>query len=179
MRGRLLVLSLAVSLVLAGCGGDEGDAASWASSVCGDVSEWVGEVDSAVQSLTEGGFDLDEADLRDATDRVGEATNELTSDLEDLGPPEIDAAQQAQAELRRLLDELREQYDAAVSALQAGLEPLQMVARIANALSAAASQLQRTFDNLQGLDPGGELADAFRSSDECVALREQIAEIGS
>ena len=181
LRGRLgpLALSLAVTVTLAGCGGDDRGAEGWADDVCVNIGEWVGEVDSAVQSLTEGGLALDEADLREAADRVGEATDELASDVEELGVPEVEEGQRAQAEVRSLLEALRDQYEAAQQALAARLEPLEMVARIATALSAAATQLQATLDDLAGLDPAGELADAFRSSEDCDTLREQVASIGS
>jgi hypothetical protein len=178
-RFGLLALSLALSVTLAGCGGDdEGGAEGWADDVCVNIAEWVGEVDSAVQSLTEGGLALDEADLREAADRVGEATDELAADLEELGAPEVEEGARAQAEVRSLLEALRDQYEAAQQALAASLEPLDTVARIATAISAAARQLQASLDDLAGLDPAGELADAFRGSEDCDALREQVAGIG-
>jgi uncharacterized tellurite resistance protein B-like protein len=178
-RRAWLLLPLAAALVLTGCGGDDGgDAEGWANDVCVDISEWVGEVDSAVESLTEGGLALDEADLREAADRVAEATDDLAADIEELGVPEVEDGRRAQAEVRSLLEALREQYEAAQEALAASLEPLETVARIATALSAAATQLQASLDDLAGLDPAGELADAFRSSEDCDALREQVARIG-
>ena len=110
---------------------------------------------------------------------MGEATDELANDLEELGAPELESGQQAQEEVRSLLDALGEQYEAAQQALAANLAPLETVARIATALSAAAAQLQATLDDLEGLDLGGELAEAFRNSDECEALREQMENVGS
>lgn len=181
LRRPLLLLSvLGAAVALAGCGGDDdGGAEGWASSLCSDVGEWVGEIDSTVESLTENGLALDEADLREAADSVGEATDELANDLEELGGPEVESGQQAQEEVRSLLDALGEQYEAAQQALEANLAPLETVARIATALSEAAAQLQTTLDDLAGLDPGGELAEAFRDSDECEALREQMENVGS
>lgn len=180
LRAGALTLLLAIVLLLPACGGDGGgNAEEWAGSVCGDVSEWLTDVDGALETIGAEGLGLDEADLREAVDRVGEATDELTGDLGQLGPPEIDAAERAREELEKLLAELREQYDAAEQALAASLEPLETIARLASALAAAANQLQATFDELEGLDPGGELADGFRESDDCVALREQIADLGS
>ena len=180
-RGRygLLALTLAVGLALSGCGGDDGGGAeAWAEDVCVDISEWVGEVDSAVASLTDGGLTLDEADLREAADRVGEATDELAAGIEELGVPEVEDGERAQTEVRSLLEALRDQYEAAQQALAASLEPLETVARIATALSAAATELQASLDDLTGLDPAGELGDAFRSSEDCDALRERVASIG-
>jgi hypothetical protein len=179
-RGRLLVLPLAIALAVAGCGGDDGaDAESWASSVCSEVGEWVGDVDETLQSLTDDGLALDEADLSRAADDVGEATEDLAAELDELGLPEVESARRARAELERLLERLRDLYDQARKALSENLEPLETVARIATALSAAAAQLQATFDDLRDVDPGGELAQAFRESEDCEALREQMASIGS
>ena len=174
------MLPLAVALLLAGCGGDdESGAEGWANSLCGDVGEWVADVNTTVESLTDQGLALDEADLREAADSVGEATDELANDLEELGAPELESGQQVQEEVQSLVDSLGEQYDAAQEALAADLAPLETVARITTALSTGFSQLQTTLDELAGLDSGGELEDAFRDSDECEALREQVENIGS
>jgi hypothetical protein len=179
-RARLVVLPLAVALLLAGCGGDDDEGAQgWANSLCSDVGEWVVAVDATVESLTDEGLALDEADLREAADGVGEATDELASNLEELGAPELESGQQVEEEVQALVDSLREQYEAAQEALAADLAPLETVAGITTALSAAFSQLQTTLDDLAGLDPAEELADAFRDSDECEALREQVENIGS
>jgi chromosome segregation ATPase len=176
-----LLLPVTVALVVTGCGGDDGGASAedWANDVCVSIGEWVGEVDSAVESLTEGGLALDEAGLREAADRVGGATDELAADLQELDAPEVDDVRQAQMEIRSLLEALRDQYEAAQQALAASLEPLQTVARIATAISTAATELQASLDDLARLDPAGELAGAFRDSEDCDALREQVASIGS
>lgn len=178
---RLGVLALLVSaaLLVTGCGGDDGDAEDWAGSVCSEVNEWVADIDSTVQSLTDDGLDLDEADIREAADSVREATDELAADLEELEPPETENAQEAEEELETLREELRSQLDVIDRALTGSGEPLRTVARVATALASAADQLEASYANLERLDPGGELEEAFRSSDDCEELREQIAEISS
>jgi chromosome segregation ATPase len=178
-RARLLVLPLAALVALGGCGGDDAGAEDWANGVCGDVGAWVGDVDETLQSLTDDGLALDEADLVEAADAVGEATDELAANLRELGAPEVESGQRARAELETLLERLRDQYERAREALSADLAPLETVARLATALSAAAAQLQETFDDLRALDPGGELAEAFRNAEDCDALQDQLANIGS
>jgi len=95
---RAFVVSLVVAAALsaAGCGEDEqAGVEGWANSVCGNLSEWITDVDGAVKSLTEDGLALDEDDLRDAVDQARDATDELTEDLRDLGPPETPSGQRA------------------------------------------------------------------------------------
>jgi methyl-accepting chemotaxis protein len=173
-------LVLAIVLVASGCGGgDEGSAESWANSVCSDLSEWITDVDEAATSLTnqQGGFD--EADIRAAIDQIRAATDELAGDLRQLGPPEVEAGQEAQEELDQLSTELREQLETVQRTLETNDEPLELAAAVAGALARATSQLQDTFEDLQGLDRGGELEDAFRNSEDCDSLREQAGDSGS
>ena len=180
LRLALLLLVLAALLAAAGCGGDdEGSPEAWASSVCGSVNDWADEVDAALESVTEQGLALEEGDVRDAVDQVGEATEDLGNALDDLGPPETESGQAAQEELETLRDDIREQVDELDRALGRNPEPLQAVAAVATALAAAARGLQEGLDSLEGLDPGGELADAFESSEDCDALRERIENAGS
>lgn len=176
----VLPLALAASLVAAGCGGsDESSAEAWAGSVCAEANDWADEVDAALDTVADRGLALDEKDVREAADRLADATDELGTGLEELGPPETDSGGRAQEELDTLSAELREQLDEIGGALVGDQEPLEVVAPIATALAAAANQLQESLDSLERLDPAGELAEGFRNSDECEALRERIAAAGS
>jgi site-specific recombinase XerD len=51
----LLVVILALVLALGGCGGDDdgsgASAESWANSVCGDLSEWITDIDAARMTI--------------------------------------------------------------------------------------------------------------------------------
>lgn len=175
----LLALIAAAVLLPGGCGGDDEESAeSWASSVCSNLSEWLTDVEGAVTSLTEEGA-LDEAALRTAVDETRDATDELASDLEQLDPPETEGSQEAEEELDELTAELRDQSEEVERALDANGEPLALAATVGAALSAAANQLRQAFENLQGLDRGGELGDAFRDSEDCDSLREQVENLGS
>jgi hypothetical protein len=53
------------------------------------------------------------------------------------------------------------------------------VGTVSGAVSAAADAVDTTYQNLQSLDPPGELRDAFESSDECNSLGDQIADLRS
>ena len=177
MKVRLLLLALVLVTALAGCAGDD-DSGDWAGGVCAEVNDWADEVDATIESLGEQGLELDEDDLRAAADRVSEATDELEAGLEDLGPPETEQGQEAEAELERLADELREQLGVIEGAL-GGNDPLEGAATVATAFAAAANEVQRSIDTLESLDPGGELADDFEDSDECDELRERVENTGS
>ena len=175
---RVVVLVLAVLTIAVGCGGDDGSGDDWAGDVCAEVNDWADEVDATIESLGEQGLELDEDDLRAAADRVSEATDDLEAGLEDLGPPETEQSQEAEAELERLADELREQLGVIEGAL-GGNDPLEAAATVATAFAAAANEVQRSIDTLESLDPGGELADDFEDSDECDELRERVENTGS
>jgi hypothetical protein len=99
-----LIGILAAALLLASCGGDSGSSASedYASSACGDLSTWVTDVNGAITSLTDAGLATDREDVRSSVDQATDATNELLSSLEELGPPETDAGRQAKSELDKV-----------------------------------------------------------------------------
>jgi hypothetical protein len=177
---RWLISVLAAVLLLAGCGGDSGSSASedYANSVCGDLSTWVTDVDGAISSLTDAGLATDKEDVQSAVDQATDATNELLSSLEELGLPETDAAQQAKSELDSLGATLRQQVETIEQALDAESGPVALAATVTAALSTAASAVESTYNDLRGLDPGGELDDAFENADDCESLREQVDEIG-
>jgi chromosome segregation ATPase len=178
----LLAVVLALVLV-GGCGGDDDDsgssAESWAGSVCSDLSEWFTDIDASVKSVTDEGLSINEESLRDAVDEAKAATDEVRSDLDQLEAPDTEAGEQAKEELDDLRDELREQADAVERAVEEDGGPLEVAGTVAAALSTAINQLKESFENLQNVDPGGEIEDAFRNSDDCDSLREQIEDIRS
>jgi hypothetical protein len=172
---------LAAVLLLAGCGGDSGSSASedYANSVCGDLSTWVTDVNGAITSLTDAGLATDRDDVQSSVDQATEATNELLSSLEALGPPETDAGEQAKSELDSLGATLRQQIETVEQALDADTGAVALAATVTAALSTAASAVESTYNDLRRLDAGGELEDAFQNADDCESLREQVDEIGS
>ena len=175
-----LISALAAALVLAGCGGDSGSSASedYANSVCGELSSWVTDVDGAIKSLTDAGLATDKEDVESAFDEARAATDDLLSSLEEPGLPETDAGRQAKSELDSLGATLRQQIETIEQALDAQSGPVAVAATVTAALSTAASAVESTYNDLRGLDPGGELEDAFENADDCESLREQVDEIG-
>jgi hypothetical protein len=173
--------ALVAVVLLAGCGGDSGSSASedYANSVCSDLSTWVTDVDGAITSLTDAGLATDKEDVQSSVDQAKDATNDLLNNLEDLGPPETDAGEQAKSELDSLGATLRKQIETVEQALDANTGAVALAATVTAALSTAASAVESSYNELKGLDPGGELEDAFKNAEDCKSLQDQVDEIGS
>jgi methyl-accepting chemotaxis protein len=177
-RWQILVL-VAVGL-LAGCGGDGSSASEdYANGVCSSLSTWVTDVQETIQSLTDAGLATSREDIQQAFDQTKDSTDQLVEDLEAQGPPDSDDGRQAKRELDELAAELRRQLDAIQQALDSGGGVTAIAAEVSTAVSAAANAVNTTYQDLQGLDPAGELSDAFQNSEDCQALGDQLNEIGS
>jgi membrane protein implicated in regulation of membrane protease activity len=169
-----------VVLALAGCGGDDSSASEeYANGVCSNLSTWVTGVQETVQSLTDAGLATSREDIQAAWDETKDATETLVNDLEQLGPPEAEDGEQAKSELDELGTELTQQLDAIEQALNSGGGAAAIAAEVTAAISAAANAVEMTYQNLQGLDPAGELQESFEGSDDCNELGDQLDEIGS
>jgi membrane protein implicated in regulation of membrane protease activity len=177
--GSMTLLTVAV-LALAACGGDDSSASeTYANGVCSSLSTWVTDVQSAAQSLGDEGLAIEQEDLRAAVGDVRDSTENLVDDLEELGPPETEAGNAARTELNDLGTELTQQVETVEEALDSGGDVAAIAGTVTTALSAAATAVQTTFDELRGLDVGGELEDAFRNGEDCESLRDELESIGS
>ena len=175
-----MTLLVVLALSVAACGGD-GESASeeYANGVCSSLSTWVTDVQETVQSLTDAGLAITREDVQTAFDETRDATDALANDLEELGPPETEDGQEARQQLDGLSTQLRQQLDVIQEAIDSGGGLTAIAASVSTAVAAAANAVNTTYQNLQGLDPAGELGDAFDSSDDCESLRGQLDEIGS
>jgi hypothetical protein len=182
LRNRVGALAavLVVTLMPAGCGGDDEDSAeSWANDVCSSMSAWLSDVDEAVASLTEDGLSTEEDDLRSAVDRIVNATDELGDELRDLGPPETEGGGEAETELEGLATALSSEAQSVRQVVESDGEALSVTSTVTMSVSTAASEVQSTLRELDRLDPGGELEEGFDNADECDSLRDQIEDLGS
>lgn len=175
------VLFVAAVLALAGCGGDDTPSASeeYANDVCGELSTWVTDVQGTVTSVTDQGLSISRDDLQTAFDQTKESTDSMVNDLEQLGPPETEDGQQAKSALDDLGSELQQQLDTIEQAINSGGSVVSIAATVTTAVSTAANAVNTTYQDLQNLNPPGELRDAFENSDECNSLGDQIAELRS
>ena len=179
MRRTGLIFLVGVLLLAAGCGGDdEGSAEAWADDVCGSLNGWFEDVDAALEGLTDEGLQLDRADVDGAVQAVGDATDELGNELDELEPLETESGQQAEAVVTDLRETLADDVETIQGALSGDSPPLEAVSEVAAALASAADALQAGYDALVELDAGGELESAFEDADGCDELRQQLAEIG-
>jgi methyl-accepting chemotaxis protein len=164
---------LVVAVFAAGCGGsdDTPSAQSWADDVCSALSTWKSSVSDAAQSVTGGNITKDSVD--DAIGDMKDATNTLTDDLKDLGPPDTDAGDQAQEQADKLSNQLQDgaqKIEDATNDVSGPSEVLTAVSTITATLSTMTSQVTAAFSNLQDIDPAGELEDAFKNADSCQDL---------
>ena len=179
MRRTALILLVGALLLVAGCGGDdEGSAEAWADDVCSSLNGWFVDVDAALEGLTDEGLQLDRADVDEAVESVGNATDELGNELDELEPLETESGQQAEAVVTDLRETLADDVETIQGALSGDSPPLEAVSEVAAALASAADALQEGYDALVELDAGGELESAFEDADGCDELRQQLAEIG-
>ena len=178
MRRTGLIFLVGVLLLAAGCGGDdEGSAEAWADDVCGSLNGWFEDVDAALEGLTDEGLQLDRADVDGAVQAVGDATDELGNELDELEPLETESGQQAEAVVTDLRETLADDVETIQGALSGDSPPLEAVSEVASALASAADALQAGYNALVELDAGGELESAFEDADSCDELRQQLAEI--
>jgi hypothetical protein len=171
---RLFALALvAIAAALAGgCGGDDTSSAEeWANGACSAFSDWREAVTAAGDSLQSGATTRE--DLQSAADDLESATDEFVDDLRGLDDLETENGRQAQATLDQLADEIdqgKEDIQATVSGASGVQEVIEAVTSVASTVSVMGEQLQSAFQELQQLDPGSELSDAFENADACQSL---------
>jgi hypothetical protein len=173
---RLGVLAVTTALLLAaGCGGSDDEtsgATDWANSVCSATTTWADSVSAAATSIQ--GGNLSENSLESAVDDVTEATKTLADDLKDAGKPDTEDGQKAKDLVDQLADEIDEGVQAmedAVNDVQGGTGVLTAISTISSTLATMSSEVGGIVDQLEALDPGTELDDAFKDADECSSLR--------
>ena len=170
-----------VVFALAACGGDDGSSASedYANSVCSDLSTWITDVQATTKSLTDAGLSISKDDVENAVGDIEKDTNTLVDELKQEGPPDTEDGQQAQTDLENLTNELQTQVNNVKQAADSNSGPAVLASAVLTAVSNGANALKSTYESLQGLDPAGELKDAFENSDDCKSLKDQVNDIGS
>jgi hypothetical protein len=170
----LLIAVLAGALLAAGCGGSDEEetsgATEWASSVCSAATTWSDSVSAAVQSLQ--GGNVSEDSIKSAIDDVSEATKTLADDLQDVGKPDTEDGQQA----KDLLDQLGKDVEDGVQEIEGAVDDASgtgiaaAISQVTTTLATMSSDVGGIVDQLEQLDPSGELTDAFNNADECSSL---------
>lgn len=176
MSSKVLLLPvLAAALLAAGCGGSDDEtsgASDWANSVCSALTTWKTSVSSAVTSVQ--GGNLSENSLESAVDDVSDATSTLADDLEDAGRPDTDDGQKAKDVVDQLADDIEggvQTIGDAIDDASGGTGLLQVISTVSGTLATMGDQVAAAVDQLEQLDPVGELTDALNNADECSSLR--------
>ena len=170
-KALLLPVLAAAALLAAGCGGGDDEtsgANDWANSVCSAVSTWKTSVSSAATSIQ--GGNLSENSLESAVDDVTDATKTLADDLKDAGRPDTADGQKAKGVVDQLAGEIEDGAEKIADAVD-GASLLDAISTITGTLATIGDQVGAAVDQLEQLEPVGELKDALNNSDECSSLR--------
>ena len=120
------------------------------------------------------GLSISGDDIRNAVDGAGAATDDLVANLKDAGPPETEDGDKAQSEIETLTNQLEHQLQVVKDAVASNQSVLSLVSTVSSAVSTAARDVQSTFNELDNLDPTGELSEAFKNSDQCKSLQDKV-----
>lgn len=176
MRFGIAVLAvLVVTIVAAGCGGNDTPAASpsteWADGVCQALTTWKDAVAAVPDTLKN---DPSKDGLEQAASDVKDATETLASDLKGLGRPDTEAGQAAQDTITTLADELTTQADTIKTTVEdaSGLAGLAQAApTVASSLTTMGTEVSSAVGEIEGLDGAQELKDSFAQAESCSALQ--------
>jgi phage-related minor tail protein len=170
----LVSLVMLLSLVAAGCGGDDtSDAEPWATDVCTELDTWATSVSTTIRNVMSKGTSVTSADLRAAATQASSATSDLVDGLQDIGPPDTDSGDEAQQQVNQLADQLRQHSDEVRSEVESAPSTVTGLVSAAQAVLAqigtAADQVKSTLTSLQQL--GDDLREGVEQSDACTDLR--------
>ena len=175
-----LALAIVTAILLVGCGGsDESASESYANDVCSSFNTWVSSLTETTNTLKDEGLSVSGDDIRTALDDAGAATDTLVANLKDAGPPDTESGNKAKSEFETLTGQLEHQVEVVRDAVASNQGALSLVSTLSAAISTAASDVQSTFNELENVDPAGELGDAFKNSDDCKTLHDDIQNLGS
>jgi len=151
-------------------------ASEWADSVCTSLSDWR---DSITSLADVSGEPLTADSLRERLDEAEEATSDLVSELQELGPPDLESGDQLEQQLDSAAEELESSYDALeASAEEAANAPvnefLQELAALASDFAALQTAIGNTVTTLRNADVSeeteAELRQAFAEAPSCQSL---------
>ena len=179
----VVIVSIAVVVLVTRLTDDGSSTVStvdWADSVCTSLSDWRSSI-TALANLS-GGALTPEA-VRENLDEADSATGQLVAELQDLGPPDLEAG----AEVEEALDDAASGLQASYQSLQADVQAATDAgspAAFLEALAALAPEFQRLVDQIEETtgalqsaslfgESSAELEQAFTDAESCQALRSQ------
>ncbi len=156
------------------------DPSAWASSVCTSLSDW----QSSITALADvSGGELTKESLGEKLDTAETATEQLVTELKDLGPPDLEAGEELKQQLDAAADDLEASYELLISGAQDALDAdspaafLQALAALAPEFQNLLDQVRSTVTELENAnvveDAKAELQEAFAEAESCQALESE------
>jgi hypothetical protein len=179
VKGALALLVLGATLVAAtGCGGDdEPPAEAWANDVCTAISDWRTTIEGIVSDLQSQLTSPDAgAAVKDAIASGVDATTQLKDELQGIGPPETEAGEEAKQALDDFADQAAQTADDVEAQAQklpdsgSVSELLSQLTPMAASLESLAREGQSQLQDLEQLDPSGEIQDGVDNAEACQSL---------
>jgi uncharacterized membrane-anchored protein YhcB (DUF1043 family) len=149
----------------------------WADSVCTSLSDWR---DSITSLADIDGEPLTADAFRETLDDADAATSDLVSELQDLGPPDLEAGDQLEEQLDESTGQLESSFDTLKdSAEEAADGPagefLQQLTGLASDFAALQTAIATTASTLANANVGeesrAELQQAFADAPSCQSLQ--------
>ena len=175
----IAAIVLAVFLVRAGDDGAERvETGEWASAVCSSLSEWR----SSVTALTDVSPDEVTPELlRERLAEADEATEELVTELRELGTPDLAVGEEVEQALDDAIDGLDTSYQALRAAVDEAADAatpaefIQAITDLADDYQRLLTQIEGTVAVLQSAslfgEASAELEEAFEGAESCEELR--------
>ncbi len=178
--GRIAAVAL-TAVAAAGCGGDdESPQARWASSFCGALSDSSSSVRESADTIKDTA-NLSANSLDEALTSAADATTTLKDDLEELGPPETEAGDDARQQVetyRSALEADSEKLQREATAPTSGpAELLQKVSTVTATLASMATSLEAAVTAISQADVEGQLRQALEDDSTCQDLKQQAEEL--
>jgi hypothetical protein len=152
----------------------------WAGKVCTSLSDWR----SSITSLADvSGGTLTRDTLRKKLTDAQVATEQLITDLENIGPPETASGTQLKNELQQSGDQLEKSYENLKAGAQDALDAdstvgfLQGLAKLAPDFQKLLNEISSTIQTLESSNVAGDSADevkqGFQNAQSCQDLRSE------
>jgi hypothetical protein len=169
-------LVAALSLLAAGCGGDDqSNAGQWADSVCTDLNTWADSMTTAITGVMSQGLSITSSDLRAAANQARSATSRLVDDLRQTGAPDTESGEQAQQEVQQLGDTIEQHANKTRELVEgasgSGAGLVATARSVLVEIGAAADAVKGALTSIG--QAGQDIRDGIESSDACSKLEDR------
>jgi hypothetical protein len=161
---------MSLALFAGGCASDDDSlsAAEWTDAFCTATRDWSDDVEQVRDDAD--GSSVSIETLAQAAGDARERTDVYVAELRSLGPPEVESADQIEAAIATLADEV----DAEAAEIEDVVEDATGVTGLASAgreiaasVGAMFTSFSRTAEAIEDAGVDGELEQAFRDAEPC------------